>query len=536
MHHIGKRWLAVLACLLCLAGFSGPAALAAEKPEYLTSVTYFGDQWPINFWSSEDDNMDQNFAQIAADGFNSIILVVPWKEFQPTTMPTTYNSYAFDKLNRIFESAEAHGLWVTMRIGYTWDYYESNELPKRFSGVLNKDGADYPAWIEYSKTLYEAASAHPNFYGGFITWEDFWDFTYVLSRDINKTARARQAKECGYLDYLQEHYTLEEVSDRYGKEFESFDEVYLPLGSHPSASLLYEFYDQFLVGLLQETQQVFPGLSMEVRADGDVIYDTEGSYSYYSHASTYSCPGADYTALMYSVSMGQQNNHERISAEQALAAMNNNLAHIYEKSGHKKLFIEQLLYMDTTEEFSYNAQIEDSQVVSFVTGMAPVLKATTNGYGLWVYRNYVNNCVYNPQFGLGEEGWVFTGNSQVQERNGSMTAMISQNGTISQKLSGRLPAKETLYISFTADSESGASLRVKVGDTEKTVRVSGPSSFSFSIPWQYNHDISFTSDRTVYVDNVQVYTYEQDGRIYDTDGQPLDLAESFRILNEELTK
>ena len=37
-------------------GISGQnTAYAAEKPAYLKSVTYFGDEWPINYWGSEDE-------------------------------------------------------------------------------------------------------------------------------------------------------------------------------------------------------------------------------------------------------------------------------------------------------------------------------------------------------------------------------------------------------------------------------------------------------------------------------------------------
>lgn len=64
------------ACVLGTASFTGMEAEAAEIPEYMRSVTYFGDEWPINYWNSEDKNMEENMARIAADGFNSLILVV----------------------------------------------------------------------------------------------------------------------------------------------------------------------------------------------------------------------------------------------------------------------------------------------------------------------------------------------------------------------------------------------------------------------------------------------------------------------------
>ena len=62
--------------------------------------------------------MDEELAQIAADGFNSIVLVVPWREFQPGVLPVSYNRYAFQKLDKVMNAANAHGLMVELRVGY----------------------------------------------------------------------------------------------------------------------------------------------------------------------------------------------------------------------------------------------------------------------------------------------------------------------------------------------------------------------------------------------------------------------------------
>ena len=40
------------------------------------------------------DNLDADFRQIKEDGFDSIILVIPWREFQPDMSPIRYNQYA----------------------------------------------------------------------------------------------------------------------------------------------------------------------------------------------------------------------------------------------------------------------------------------------------------------------------------------------------------------------------------------------------------------------------------------------------------
>ena len=56
---------ALLAAAALMAGIPELRMEAqAAFPEYLKSVTYFGDAWPINYWGTEDDNMGANFARI----------------------------------------------------------------------------------------------------------------------------------------------------------------------------------------------------------------------------------------------------------------------------------------------------------------------------------------------------------------------------------------------------------------------------------------------------------------------------------------
>ena len=95
---------------------------------YLKSATYYSDEWVINFWNSESSHMEEELKQIAEDGFNSIILVVPWREFQPSMNPQRYNDYAWEKFDRVMEAAQRQNLKVMLRVGYTWDYYSGDNV------------------------------------------------------------------------------------------------------------------------------------------------------------------------------------------------------------------------------------------------------------------------------------------------------------------------------------------------------------------------------------------------------------------------
>ena len=108
-----KSWVFVMAMLIFTIVF--PVQETVASSGQLKSVTYVSDAWVINFWNTESDHMEEELAQIAADGFNSIVLVIPWREFQPETEPVYYNNYAFEKLDRVMQAAQVQGLQVMLR-------------------------------------------------------------------------------------------------------------------------------------------------------------------------------------------------------------------------------------------------------------------------------------------------------------------------------------------------------------------------------------------------------------------------------------
>ena len=164
-----------------------------------------------------------------------------------------------------------------------------------------------------------------------------------------------------------------------------------------------------------------------------------------------------------------------------------------------------------------------------------MLSGRTNGYGLWVYRNYVNNAVYNSQFALDQEGWSFSGDSRIEERNGSKAAVIGKKGSISQDLDGRIPGSSRIHVEFYAEAENGgASVTVRLGGDEQTIHVGEGQTYRMEFASLPRYTFSITSERRIHVDDIRVYTYEQNGRIYERDGSAGDLAGDFRTLNGEL--
>lgn len=520
------------------SGFAA-AAVSPEPPEYLKGVTYVSDTWVINFWNSESDNMKAELQQIAEDGFNMIILAIPWREFQPDTNPISYNSYAFQKLNAIMQAANEQGLWVELRVGYTWDYFAEAESRLRFRELIGNESMR-KVWLDYVKMLYDTASGYENFHGGFITWEDFWNYMEDATNFGKGNESIEEARRCGFQDYLKKHYTLDELNQYYKlvKPFISYDSIYLPDKNSPAYLLLFQFYDDFLMDLLKDSQKEFPNLSMEVRLDVDPVQGLDGELIGAHHFNTFPCGDSEYTSLMYSVSMGQQNLGEKITAEQALATadMQLNLVKMY--NGNKPIFIDQLLYMDGTEAFAANAQIIEEERNDFITALPIILNKYTNGYAVWSYWNYTNNAVFNCQFALGLRGWD-NGRATVVTRDNSSQIMLEINGRISQKISSRIVGKTTHnnHVRFTADSDSPVTLSVQLGNVTKEITVNGKQQYDLNFGKLDYEDITFQSvNGVVYVDNIDVYNFIQDGQLHDIDGTELSSMQAIRTLNQLLER
>lgn len=522
---------AVVALSLTVSGIRSEAA-----PSYLKAATYVSDAWVSNFWNSESDHMDEELAQIAADGFNSIVLVVPWREFQPGVLPVSYNRYAFQKLDKVMNAANAHGLMVELRVGYVWDYYNDDVVTGRFRDLL-KDPSTRAAWLAYAKQIYRTASAHSNFYGGFMTWEDFWNYVEDAA-NLGKGANSRNAaKECGYQTWLKKHYSLKQVNEYYqpAEKFTSYDNVYIPARKEYAYKLFYEFYDDFLNDLLEDTQKVFPNLSMEVRLDVDPVDAQDGNGQVgASHYGTFPCADAGYTSLMYSVSMGHGFG-DVLSTQEAIKTMNEQLSLVRANNGGKPVFIDQLLYMDATEGFEQNARLAESHRGAFLTGIPDTLRAHTNGYAVWTYRNYTNNPVYNHQFALGTRGWNVT-NGSVMERNGSSQLLLQSGGSLAQKVGHRIGGRTTHdgHVRFTADSDEPAVLTVKLGSMSQTVEVNGPKQYDLNLGRKGFYEVSFETDGDVYLDNIHVYNFVQDGQLRDIDGNELSRMGAMRTLNASM--
>lgn len=512
-----------------------------DEMGYVRSATYFGDEWPINFWNSELDHLKQDMEQIKCDGFDSIILVIPWREFQPEINPVKYNTYAFDNLDRIMRAADQEGLAVYARIGYTWDFYndKTENIIDRYCRILGEEEVRN-AWFSYVEKMYETLSAYPCFREGFLTWEDFWG-TLGVCDEIFEMTRREKASYIGYQEWVKEEYTLTEYNTEFGTSYKSYESIPVPRRDEAAMYAMYAFYDNFLNGLLAESQEYFPDLSMEVRLDWDVVYTKDGNKDYYKHTNTFTCGQSYYTATMYGIPMGFTNTGEQVSYDVAMEKTEYMLKLLKSQNENKPVYVEQFLFADNTPAFVNNARIKEEELNTYLENIAPVLLENSEGYGIWTYRNYCANMLYNPQFALEGMGWETNGTVSFEAKNDSMTCFIEQGGAINQsvaKIRNHF-ALDTYYVTFDiAEVIQEGKVTVSLGEKKQTVEVNKDTEticLNFPVGISFDFEIA-SKDCALKIDNVKLYSQVQQGFLYDENNNESMCIEGIRTLNSQLAE
>lgn len=507
---------------------------------YVKSASYFADEWPINFWNSEMDSLDADMEQIKKDGFNSIILVIPWREFQPTIFPIRYSDYAFNKLDEIMKAAEKVDLDVYTRIGYIRDFYDDaeNDVVNRFY-QLTGDSKYQDAWYDYVKQMYSTLCIYDNFKGGFITWEDFWD-TLGICDESSEDLRKEKAQFVGYQKYVRNNYSLNEYNNNFGTSYASYEEIPVPMRSEPAMEAMYSFYDAFLNSLLAKSQEYFPDLSMEVRMDWDTVYNKDGTAGYYNHAATYACENAGYTATMYGIPMGFENNGERVTYTEAMEKTEYILQELKKQNNQKPVYVEQFIFADNTPDFKNNAQIKESDMNLYLENVSDILLKNSEGYGIWTYRNYRGNMIYNPQFALYGAGWDVSGDVSFTEEKKSIICSMKTGGAISQKISetrNYFDCDEYTLSLDVVNVRKEGNLLLAVGNYSKTIFLNESGKIKINLPKNDSFDLIIEAiDCAAGIDNIRLYSQVQEGYLYDEDNNELQCVDGIRILNAKLNQ
>ena len=509
----------------------------AQENKYTKAVTYFGNAWPINYWNSNLHHTDSDFSEIKNDGFNAVIVVVPWGEFQPMVNPIKFNQTAYDRLENVCRSAKAHSLRFYMRVSYLWDMYPGVQQPhvERMESLFSHDDL-MPAWKQYLQRLSTATKGCAD--GAFISWEDFWHMMPLAASPQAEKDSVLLSVQTGFDAWAEKHAGRGFFS-RNADTKKRLGAYPFPARNSPDFRTVFEWFDSILIKrLLPVVAENIPNTSMEVRVDDDPIYDGEKLVEWYSHKQTYKIPSSSFVMTYWAPAMGAQNKGEIESAKKVqdrFAFMQEKIS----KETNNKIFIDQFLFTDNTPSASMNAAINPKEIGTFIQGMAKPLIEQTSGYALWGARDYYASIIFNAAFSLGKLGWNFSNRASIVKLDSDFFVNLPRGATISQSI----PVAQN---HFRSSSES-VTLRFRVqgpgtvsatyAGITKIAKIKPGSQIVQMVFPQNNEDsiLSFASQSgTIQLTDVYLFSFTQHFGVRDPQGRPLHHLADIRALNQAI--
>lgn len=511
---------------------------ARQPYERLRAVHYFADTYPKQFLNSfEPADVARDFAQIKADGFNAVVLVLPWAEFQPSVDSNAHDERMFQRLQLLMDAASKLGLGVALRLSYFWTYRPDaeNGIFERMHHLFH-DEKTREAWLNHLALMHQRVGKHPAFRLAFLSWEDLYPMALTSASAILQDQNILRM----YRDYLARTGNLYEISTLYGKTFASWNEVPFPDRKTPAYAKVLDYWDDALIHrLYAPAQQRFPNLSFEVRGDWDPVWDKDGTVTWKNHATTYALPGTNTLTAYYATSWGMKNAGDFVSAADALKGFDRFIEHLDPNKRRQHLFIDQFLFYYELEEFKNNTQIEPDERDQFLYGIAQRFRDQNISYALWYYRDYVDNAVYNAHFSLGFDGWrASTGAEIVTLPNGRAAAALNKGDQITQKVpvqqrSTWKGGDKPIDICITRDGGPPTSVEVMSGTQNVAIKWREDEKRSCGkITRAGELEVSIKATvAPVKIDLVEVFTVLEPSAVYDRALNPGTQLEAIRKLN-----
>ena len=359
-------------------------------PEFIRAAHYFSDGWALNMLQIvAPGRITAELRAIKDDGFNTIILVVPWRGFQTDQLQPAYDAFYERQLHRVLAVADGMDLSVIVRVAYTYQIAVEHNL----SGITQAqrlliDEDTRQAWLDYLARLYRICHSHRSFMQGFISWEEFWHaFGSWQRRDIRP--RRELARTTGYRDFALSQ-GLTDVNE-------------IPKPGDPGHASFHAFTNHRIREYYAMARSVFPGLSMEFRVDKERLVNDEGDE--WVRNDDY----ADHSDLRYSYwapFMGAENVGETLDAAAAAHLLEHMLDEVSYQGARPRHVVDQFNFVDEAPKFKgVHAEIRGGQVEEFLQLAAPLLRDKSCGYGVWAYRDYQQNILFNARFLMGMTGW-----------------------------------------------------------------------------------------------------------------------------------
>jgi hypothetical protein len=521
------------------AATTAAAAVPPSAPP-LVAAHYFGRQWPKNFIAGfRRADVAEDFAALRAEGFNTVVLLVAWGDFQPGYAPCcTWDERAFERLRFLLDRAQDAGLGVVVRLGYGWYFHPGGGDPLHRVHRLMNEAPVRQAFFAFSKRIAAVAAAHPATRLTLLSWEDLW------LRRIEPGARG---------DYRE---FLASLADDDPLRSELPADGSLPTAEGAHAAVFHRYWDWLL------TDRLFPGvrqhiqaLTLEARIDRDPLpvtaADGSRSYRWIGHEASYSPHGAAAMSLYWAPFWGAENRGETLSAARAAELFTTLLAEASAGSGGSPLFVDQFNVIDNTLGHAHNASLAAQALPDFMTRAGCALhRAKALGYGYWSVYDYAESPLYNPTFGYGLDGWQLdTGDRTPASTrlhtldSGDQQLRLVSGDRLSQTIPatrGRLPQQDSGFdnqVCLHAVTDTGAVIHLSAGGEAVTLHLPaghrGEACTAIApTPDAHGLELTLSLDQGRATFNaIALFDHVQTGGVHDRHGQALPLREPLLALN-----
>ena len=520
-----------------------------DPPEFRVKGTYYFQPKAAinNFWSWLDwEQSKTDFAQLREDGFNTIILFIPWGLFQPTVRPITYNEQAFAELDQLLQLADSFGLKGVLRVG-THDHIPRDAHGgKWLAGTVLASDEEWAAYRDLFRELATRTKSHPNLLFLFWTFEDTGYFPDLwLHQYPENVAVFRQ--------WLRRR-PLGEWNKLWGEKNVSYETVEPPnqnrepMNPRKLRSFL-DFSDELLARRLPDAcaaaKQGNPNviLSFQPRAEINFGHDFSLQFelpSCYSFVTTWFSP---YQSYLFG------DRRTNLDGKTTASYVPRYVERTEKLSKGLPVFFDQFNFQHFGGTAGEGALQTAKEQLDFIAGSLPVLLRDSLGYALWNYSDYYLNVVSDGDFRFGLQEW------EAPSQQG-LVAMLSSpdhkrseveirpGGFVRQNITGNPIAEYTLeFQARSTSADTRVHIQLHYQPTEQFMDFSVPVSsqeklftLKVKIPRESNSVAMMFSPSegggTVRIKEIMFYPWVDTGGIYDVKGKPrAELRDVFRKFN-----
>jgi hypothetical protein len=508
---------------------------------YLRAVHYFGYAQPINFWDSADLSLAPgHLERIREDGFDTVIVAVPWRGFQRTVVPSTFDERCLSRLRRLLGMVRAAGLQSIVRVSFPWsgDPHSVGDFDERALALFTRRDARQ-GWLEYLREIRKIAEAFDGFQFAFFSWEEFPSLRELMQHRTPE-ARLELAGALGYRDYLAERFSLIDLRRLFGRSFESFDEVYVPLADCEAFRTYHGFVNAELGKLLADGRAVWPRLALQVRVDLDAMY-VKGQHAWLENDIRTDDPGMRVT--YYLPAMYTLPGETVLPAPRLLANLEKMLTRVTDGGRNTRHFLDQFIFHDESPQFQAWTKVAPGDIPAFLAGAGRLLRRYSRGFGFWHYFDYRANHLYNAGFIFGLEGWTHDGGVSLGPEGELRFVRLEPGASITQRTDPHRvgwgsPYYETMRFRAMARLPAGAArLRLRAGgivDAEIDVAGDGFVEAAFPPDRHRNEIVDVTIENAgtvpVEITDLNLWGFVFRSRIYDEHGNPGEHLEAARAM------